>query len=107
MGSSDDTPHSGTIERHSGDHVREALNRYYFTKREAYGVVYGQDVLLVATIRGKTPTLIVNAGGEFDDSHEEHVYVGGETYRRTFDNAHNLDSEFKRWVSEYELEELD
>ncbi|MFB6202101.1 MAG: hypothetical protein ABEI98_08835, partial [Halorhabdus sp.] len=100
----------GQVERHSGDHVREALNRHRFEERLAHGDVEGGEVLLVAQLdKGKYPKLFVHAGGEWvqypeDDIEDE--YAGGVTYFVTYDNVHSLDRDFDRLRREYELEEV-
>jgi len=98
------------IERHNGDHVREALNRHRFKYKEAHGEVEGEDVLLVATLRkGKYPTLRVFAGGgleTYDDDGVEDEYSGGKRISHSFERIHQLNSEFRRLANEYDLEVL-
>ena len=110
--SENDTDDGGVeqIERHSGDHVREALNRHRFEERLAHGEVEGEEVLLVAQLdKGKYPKMFVHAGGEWVQYPEDDVedeYVGGVAYLVTFENIHSLDRNFDRLRREYDLQEV-
>lgn len=101
---------NASIRRHSGDHVREGLNRHYFEPREAHGFVEGQEVHLVTELeRNKTPKLHVHAGGELEEHVEEigKEYIGGSYFSASFDHVHHLERHFDELVDEHDLEVLD